>query len=170
MPEKHLRLDAEKGEYYDVLFDSPAIIMGLYMYRAWHEKLYKVFETGASTILFEIGKELGIHGFQKVKEKVKNPLKVASAGMKHGFSLGWGKMSMSKTQLLKMMTLKSMTVKIEDCFIPKAIGNKGQASCHLLRGFFVGALETMTGRKCVCEETKCISKGDSYCEFQLKQI
>jgi len=170
LPEQHLRLDAEKGEYYDVLFDSPAIIMGLFMYRAWHEKLYKVFETGASTILFEIGRELGIYGFQKLKEKVENPLEVASAGMKHGFSLGWGKMSMSKAQLLKMATLKSMTVKIEDCFIPKAIGNTGQTSCHLLRGFFVGALETMTGRKCSCEETKCIARGDPHCEFQLKQI
>jgi len=168
--EEHLRLDAEKGEYYDVLFDSPAIIMGLFVYRAWHEKLYKVFETGASTILFEIGRELGIQGFQKFREKVKNPLKIASVGMKHVFSLGWGKMSMNKAQLLKMATQKSMTVKIEDCFIPKAIGNTGQTSCHLLRGFFVGALETMTERKCFCEETKCISKGDSYCEFQLKQI
>jgi len=170
LPEQHLKLDAEKGEYYDILFDSPAIIMGLFMYRAWHEKLYEVFGTGASTILFEIGRELGVQGFRKLKEKVKNPLKLASAGLKHGFLLGWGKISISKSQLLKMATLKSVTVKIEGCFIPKAIGNTGQASCHLLRGFFVGALETMMERKCICEETKCISKGDSHCEFQLKQI
>jgi predicted hydrocarbon binding protein len=168
MLEKHLIINPEKGEYYDTLYDSPAIILDLFVYRAWHERLYRVFETGASTILFEMGKELGIQSIRKLKEKIKNPVKLATVGMKHGYLWGWGKFSVSKAQLLKMATLGSMTVKVKDCFIPKAMGNTGQASCHLLRGWIVGAFEAMTGKECVCEETKCASKGDAHCEFKIR--
>ena len=168
--ERRLKINPEKGEYYDSLFDSPAIILDLFVYRAWHEKLYEVFKTGASTILYEMGKELGVQSIQRLRKKIKDPLKLVTIGLNHAFSVGWGKFSISKAQLLKMMTLKSMSIKVEDCFIPKAIGNTGEASCHLLRGWFVGATEEVRGGEFICEETKCGSKGDTHCKFKIRVV
>jgi predicted hydrocarbon binding protein len=169
LSDEQIQINVAKREYYDSLFDSPIILFNLKIYRAWHEALTKVFGTGASTILFEMGKELGINVIQNLKEKTKNPLKLASLGLKHGSLLGWGEFKVTKAQLLKMATLRTMKVKVYDCFIAKAIGNSEQASCHLLRGFFTGTLQTLAGGTCSCEETKCLSKGDSHCEFILRR-
>jgi len=169
LSDEQIKIDVAKGEYYDSLFDCPVILLNLKIYRAWHEGLSKVFGTGASTILYEMGKELGINVIHSMREKTKNPLKLASLGLKHASLLGWGRFQVSTSQLLRMAMLRTMKVKVYDCFIAKAIGNRGQVSCHLLRGFFTGTLQTLAGGNCSCEETKCLSKGDSYCEFILRR-
>lgn len=168
MIKKHLAIEPEKGKYYDALFDCPIIFINTAIYRAWHERLYKIFGTGAATILFEMGRGLGEDAVKILKKKANNT-GLIPLGLKHAFYLGWGDFKVSKAQLLKMAVLKSLKVKVENSFIPKAVGDKEQAACHFLRGFFVGAYETFTGEKCSCEETKCMAKGDPYCEFQLKK-
>jgi len=169
LSDDQIKIDVAKGEYYDSLFDSPIILLNLKVYRAWHEGLSRVFGSGASTILYEMGKELGVNVIQIMKERTKNPLKLASLGLKHASLLGWGEFKFTTTQLLKMATLRTMKVKVNNCFIAKAVDNRGQASCHLLRGFFTGALQTLVGGECSCEETRCLSKGDPYCEFVLQR-
>jgi len=169
LSDEQIKMDFAKREYYDSLFDSPIVLLNLKIYRAWHEGLARVFRTGASTILFEMGRELGISVIKTMQLKTKNPMKLASLGLKHGSLLGWGKFQVTTAQLLKMATLRTMKVRVYDCFVAKALGYSGQASCHLLRGFLSGALHTLTGGTCDCEETKCLSKGDPYCEFILRR-
>jgi len=169
LSDEQIKINVAKGEYYDSLFDSPIILFNLKIYRAFHEGLSRVFGTGASTILYEMGKELGANVIQSMKKKTKNPLKIASQGLKHASLLGWGEFKVNTAQLLKMAALRTMKVKVYNCFIAKAVDNKGQASCHLLRGFFTGALQTLVGGECSCEETRCLSKGDPYCEFVLQR-
>jgi len=49
-----------------------------------------------------------------------------------------------------------------------ALGIKSKRPvCHLVRGVFAKSLETVTGERAVCEETKCVAVGDEYCEFVL---
>jgi len=169
LSDEPIKIDIARGEYYDSLFDSPVLLLNLKIYRAWHEALGKVFKTGASTILFEMGRELGVNVIGALQKKTKNPIKLASWGLKHGSLLGWGRFEVSTAQLLKMATLRTMKVKVYDCFVAKALGYNGQASCDLLRGFFSGACQTLVGGKFSCEETKCLSKGDQYCEFILRR-
>jgi len=169
LSDEQIKIDFTKREYYDSLFDSPVILLNLKIYRAWHEGLTRVFKTGASTIFFEMGRELGVSAIRSMQEKIKNPIKLASLGLKHGSLLGWGKFQVSTVQLLKMATLRTMKVRVYDCFVARALGYSGQASCHLLSGFFSGALQTLAEGTCSCEETKCLSKGDPYCEFILKR-
>jgi len=170
LSDEQITIDVAKREYYDSLFDSPVFLLNLKIYRAWHEGLSRVFGTGASTILFEMGKELGVNVIRALQEKTKNPMKLASWGLKHGSLLGWGKFEVSTTQLLKMATLRTMKVKVYDCFAAKALGHNGRASCDLLRGFFSGACQTFVGGTFSCEETKCLSNGDQYCEFILRRL
>lgn len=38
------------------------------------------------------------------------------------------------------------------------------------RGIFAGFLDSLTKKQTVCTETKCIAKGDKYCEFVTKPV
>ncbi len=40
--------------------------------------------------------------------------------------------------------------------------------CEILKGFFLGAFQMALKTRGICEETKCIYKGDEYHEFLLK--
>ena len=42
-------------------------------------------------------------------------------------------------------------------------------SCHRLRGMVHAILEEHTGKKLVCLEEKCVSIGDPYCEFIVRE-
>ncbi len=46
----------------------------------------------------------------------------------------------------------------------------GRPACHLLAGIFAGGATRVLGRLYTAEETKCIAKGDKYCEFHLKPV
>ena len=43
-------------------------------------------------------------------------------------------------------------------------------SCHRLRGMLHAILEKHTGKKLVCLEEKCVSMGDPYCEFIVREM
>ncbi len=46
----------------------------------------------------------------------------------------------------------------------------GRPACHLLAGIFAGGASRLLERPYMAEETKCIAKGDEYCEFLLKPV
>jgi len=46
----------------------------------------------------------------------------------------------------------------------------GRPACHLLAGIFAGGATKVLGRPYMAEETRCIAKGDDYCEFVLKPV
>jgi predicted hydrocarbon binding protein len=41
---------------------------------------------------------------------------------------------------------------------------------YYLRGVIHGAVEELTGKKITCKETKCIARGDQYCEFRTEPV
>ena len=42
--------------------------------------------------------------------------------------------------------------------------------CHRLRGMVHAILEEHTGKKLICLEEKCVSIGDPYCEFIVREV
>ena len=47
---------------------------------------------------------------------------------------------------------------------------RGEATCHRLRGMIHAIMEKHTGKKLVCLEEKCVSLGDSQCEFTMREM
>jgi len=48
--------------------------------------------------------------------------------------------------------------------------NAKEVTCHRLRGMIHIIMERHTGKKLLCLEDKCLSLGDSQCEFTLKEL
>jgi predicted hydrocarbon binding protein len=166
--EDHVRLKPEKGEYYDVLFGEPMILLTGVSYKAFYKRLWSILSTGAITLFYEVGYELGKDVMLELKRKFRNPSRIFSVGTSHYFFIGMGSIEFNLLQLLKMAAVRSLTIKIKNSFPALAIGKTGHAECHLTRGYLVGAVDVMTGKHWTCEETKCMCKGDPYCEFKLK--
>jgi len=61
-------------------------------------------------------------------------------------------------------------IQIEQSFIAEEYGKSEKPVCDFLAGFFVGAFNEVFGKEFACEETKCIAKGDKYCEFKIQTI
>ena len=165
--EDHVRLDPEKGEYSDILFDEPMILLSGVSFKAFYNRLWSILSTGAITLFYEIGCELGRDVMTKLLRKSGNLRKASSVGTNHYYFIGMGKIEVNILQLLKMVATKSLTVRIRNNFPALVIGRTGRTECHLTRGYLVGAVEVMTRRYWSCEETKCRCKDDLYCEFKL---
>lgn len=164
---EHVRLEPENGQYFDVLFNEPMVLLSGVSYKAFYNRLWAILSSGAITLFYEVGYELGKNVMMELKRKFRNPSTIFSVGTNHYFFLGMGKIETNLIQLLRMATLKRMTIKIKDSFPASVVGKTGRAECHLTRGYLVGAVEAMSGKRWVCEETKCLCKNDSYCEFRL---
>jgi predicted hydrocarbon binding protein len=54
-----------------------------------------------------------------------------------------------------------------ECETAKRYGIR-EPSCHLERGILVGLIEGYTGRRATAVETRCITKGDPYCEIYVR--
>lgn len=74
---------------------------------------------------------------------------------------GFGKMKVVSWDVQK----KEMIYRVYNSNIAKMYGNIGRAVDHIPRGWFAGASSVFFKSDVDCVETKCLSKGDEFCEF-----
>lgn len=77
---------------------------------------------------------------------------------------GWGKVTVE-------IDVKSSSglVTIENCVLARNV-NSNEANCHFLKGYFKGLMELLGKVEVECNEVTCMSKGDSFCQFKIKQV
>jgi predicted hydrocarbon binding protein len=78
---------------------------------------------------------------------------------------GWGRPKLIHVDVKKMQA----KVRFEELFECVTRRTSGSAS-HFIRGHLAGALSAYFQSDLRCEETKCISKGDKYCEFEVARM
>ncbi|RLG49955.1 MAG: hypothetical protein DRO00_09390 [Thermoproteota archaeon] len=61
-------------------------------------------------------------------------------------------------------------IRIEQSFIVEEYGPSDRPVCDFMAGYIAGVLSEAFGASFSCEETKCIAKGDPYCEFVFERI
>ena len=64
----------------------------------------------------------------------------------------------------------SLSVIVENNPIVTALGTDVRSDrplCHYFRGYWVGVVSAVFEKKVKCTETKCMSMGDAYCEFNV---
>jgi len=78
---------------------------------------------------------------------------------------GWGKICF-KGLAVEKGKVKGRIV-VEGSFEAKGYGKSTIPVCHFLRGYLAGVLSTILATRVEILETKCLAKGDDYCEFQV---
>jgi predicted hydrocarbon binding protein len=144
-----------------------AIIFKHSCIESWFKRLWRVYGTGAASILYDSGVEVGRNSTKTFMEKTglegEELLRFIVAFLQ---SLGWGVFRIAE---LDMEYLRA-TVDIDDlfeCVILRDVA-PGPTS-NFVRGYVVGVAQEVWGEKDVVgEEAKCIAKGDPYCRIKIK--
>ncbi|MDE1852328.1 MAG: hypothetical protein KGI38_01140 [Thaumarchaeota archaeon] len=136
-------------------------------YRGLRNRLYAVFKSGASTILYEIGVGYGEQMGDLIVEEGQSKLSTYRDFIEKGRYQGWG---IFETPIIKMIVagLKGeMVVKLEKSFFAETMGVTGEAECYIVAGLISGAARKILKKDLSCVEEQCVSKGDKSCLFRL---
>lgn len=153
------RWDVKRGEFFAV--ENPAVIISIETLVNIQKRAEQILGLqGAFAPFYEAGKSAGSEwvGAFKVKWGLKGR-EFIKALEEFYAELGWGKLSI---QDLKGDELR---VIVENSFMARIYGKATMPVCYFLTGYVAGMATELTGRKMDAEETKCLAKGDSYCEF-----
>jgi len=123
------------------------------------EKLVRTFGSGGETILYELGHNFGRDRFELYRPILgPEPRKRVDEAAHIFEALGYGGATITQN------TDGSIRLAVNDCFecaVPSDIGR----SCAFRRGLAAGTFGALLGQEVQCQETKCRSKGDKFCEF-----
>ena len=123
------------------------------------EKLVRTFGSGGETILYELGRNFGYDRFDLYRPLLGPEPRTRVDEAAHIFeALGFG------SSVITQSPDGSIRMVVGDCFecsTPSVIGR----SCAFRRGLAAGSFGALIGREVQCQEKKCRSKGDAFCEF-----
>ncbi|MBI4176785.1 MAG: hypothetical protein HY516_00295 [Candidatus Aenigmarchaeota archaeon] len=74
---------------------------------------------------------------------------------------GWGDLEIVKNDMQNKLAI----FRIKNSAMALEYGKSSEAVCHTNRGFLAGGASRVYGADMDCIETKCISAGDTVCEF-----
>ena len=144
-----------------------AIILPIGMFWALWDGFERILQpSGLAAVLYNAGKEVGRH----VAERLGEMFHIEGKELIQAFAqavraTGWGIIEVSRIDMKK----HSATIIVKDCFEAAAWRKKPYTVCHWTRGYLAGYMSTVFGKPVDAIETKCMARGDKYCEFKIQQ-
>jgi predicted hydrocarbon binding protein len=153
--------DMEKGEIR--IAGTDWILMSGATFRNLVKGSEDFIGSGAKVIWQQAGKHAG-REFSGDLVRLGMEFEELPAALEEFFTKGgWGKIRVEAD-----FTKKEAVVTIENSATARSIEAK-EPVCHSIRGFIAGVSDVMFHASTECLETKCIAKGDPYCEFRVKR-
>jgi predicted hydrocarbon binding protein len=127
--------------------------------------MIKRFGASASIILWYMGNDAG-EGKGKVLLTLTgiNNRDMIKIGLARLQSLGWGRFELAECDEQG----KEVVIRVYDNFEEMVTKELLDYQNSFMKGFLVGLASTIFGKGCRAIETKCVNKGDPYCEFVLR--
>jgi predicted hydrocarbon binding protein len=153
--------DAEKGEIR--IAGTDWIMMSGAVFRNLVKGIEEFLGPGANVIWLQAGKHAGKE-FSCDLVRIGMEFEELPAAFEEFFTRGgWGKI-----QVEVDFAKKEALVTIENSVLARGIETK-EPVCYSIRGFIAGVSDVMFHTSTECLETKCLAKGDPYCEFRVKR-
>ena len=121
---------------------------------------HRRFGSIGKVFLFHVGHEVGARKAEELMSVfgVEKTIKYMTQWIQ---SLGWG-----RVDLIECIPYTKCTLKIRNLF--ECVGIRSdEPRSHLFRGFLAGFFSKIWNRQVTVIETKCMAKGDPYCEFMI---
>jgi predicted hydrocarbon binding protein len=153
--------DNNKGEI--MIASTDWVLMAGATLRALIDGIMSTVGSGGMLILFAAGRSAGKE-FASSLLKEGTPLEELPRWLRVFFTWGgWGRVG-TRVDLAS----KEAVVEIYNCATARGLQSK-EPSCHFIRGYIAGVGEVLFNSPTECSETKCISKGDNCCRFQVQR-
>lgn len=140
------------------------ILMRVETLQGMMQEVNKVLGTGACVVWYLAGKGAGksIADFIQKRTKLDSMQKICKKIAEIYERCGWGRMQ----QIMFRQETSEFLIRIYNNAFVRGIESQ-TSSCYYVKGLLEGILEQLTGKHAKSEETKCMAKGDLYCEFIL---
>jgi len=156
--------DAEKGIIRDKVTGDRCVIITKGRMKDVIERLTDLFQSGANVIITEAFKAAGERYATDVPEEARTDQALfLKTAVERFTDAGLGKIEVVK---LKMETAE-LTFRVWNNFFAE-MHNEESTYCNCVAAFASGIYKSITGKTPEITETKCIGKGDPYCEWRIK--
>jgi predicted hydrocarbon binding protein len=158
---KQREYNAEKGEIR--IADEDWIMMRGSTFRSLFEATERILGRGAASVWLEAGRQAGrelSESLIKLGMEFEELPQLLEEFFTEG---GWGKIRTN----VNFEEKEAWVIIVNSATARQINGTK--PVCHFVRGFIAGLSDVMFHGLTECLETKCIAKGDAYCEFQVKR-
>jgi len=119
--------------------------------------------SAASVILHTAAMKCGVHSYKKISKVAKTKQDILGQLSKLKCEEKWGEISFTGVDFKR----GSGKIRIDNSF--EAVARKSdQLGCYFFRGFLTGFLSELFKKSITVTEERCMTKGNSNCEFSFK--
>jgi len=162
-----LRYDTINGEVW-LKHDMQLIFSRPILWASIHGELIRLLGyDGAKTVLYNAGFQYGLEDAKNYLEYMAKSLDKPTPYFNDILyaSMGWGVWQTIKFNMQEGQLQLRAWNRAEVTTLTKMYGTMDRPGCLLIQGFNAGICCTIFQRKMYTIETKCVAKGDPYCEF-----
>jgi len=155
--------DEQTGVIRDKVTGERCVIITQARMQEIFSRLSGIFQSGAKVIFFEAGKAAGERFVEGAPEVMKADKRLFLETVGQRFmDAGLGRIEIVKFNPEKA----EVQFRIWNNFFAELCGEE-TACCNCVEGFVSGVYEQVIGKTPNIEQTKCATKGDPYCEWQM---
>lgn len=130
-------------------------------------KLSEIFKSGALVIISEAYKATGERFIAEVQEEMKSNNALFLETLVQRFSeAGFGKIEIVEFKPERA----ELAFRIRNNFFAEIQTEEGKTYCSCVEGFACGIYKQIMRKTPTIEKTRCVAKGDPYCEWRLISI
>jgi len=148
----------------DELIQVAAI--GVHGWETLFRGLIERYGEGGTVIIWFMGMDMGENSARRVM-RLKGQFNCAERikiSLSRLQSLGWGKFEIAECD----EDGKKIVIRVRDSLEELVTHDIEGYESNFLRGFLVGLISILFGKACRGTETKCVRKGDEFCEFLIR--
>ncbi|MDV3244849.1 MAG: hypothetical protein LYZ66_06740 [Nitrososphaerales archaeon] len=162
-------VDSATGELEEGFLNTRVWVMTSDFYAGLRRRLFEVFKDGTGVMLYQMGAGYGELMGKRISEMGSSKLSVYRSFISVGNKQGYGRFDVPLLKTIISRTRGEAIIRLKNSFFGSSAGKTGQTECFLVAGMIAGAAEAIQKKTFSCVEEKCVSKGDEYCEFRLKE-
>jgi predicted hydrocarbon binding protein len=153
--------------YDDISYDR-VFLMSVETFAMIQEAIKGIFGTGFAIVMLRIGESAGKSAakYYVQESDVKKRIALSKEVFDTPSEWGWGSYNLEITEEPPFIRLKHYNSAFKDlCYLE---GESKTPENHFVAGFFKGYFSTILSKELACTKTKCMAKGDEYCEYELR--
>ena len=146
----------------DEAIQAAFFIMPTQILKSLHDEFLELAGPDATrAVLFRIGFSSGEAVTRKINIEVNGDLTLPETLTSLWIEMGLGRIIVTE------MPEGRLHVECDGSTEALALGQTGTTSCDLTRGYLAGTTSALTRKRYHCQETICVSAGNSICTFEL---